>query len=144
MTNYIYEVRFPKGPDKSFTQKFNYKNDALNFAAQYPDSEVYMLELDYDDYTGTRGVGYLVDEIQIKGPEVDEICAEGQVTGENSCTSDNPDNYVDGVFRAPKMDDDLDDDFSEDLIDEDDSDEMSDEELGEALFSAINDSRDSK
>ena len=134
MTNFIYEVRFPNNPDPNFTQKFNYKNEALNFAEQYPDAEVYMLELDYDDYLGTRGTGYLVQEIQVKGPEVDDAVEAGIESGENSCACDNPDNYTNGEFRAPKLDDDLDSD--EELVDED-NDDITDAELGEALFSAI-------
>lgn len=131
MTNFIYEVRFPNNPDPNFTQKFNYKDEALNFAEQYPEAEVYMLELDYDDYLGIRGTGYLVQEIQVKGPLVDKVVKDGIESGENSCACDNPDNYVEGEFRAPKLDDDLNSD--EDLVEDD----MTDAELGEALFGAV-------
>lgn len=133
MIDYIYEVRFPQNPVPTFAQKFSSKNDALNFSDQYPGSEVYMLELDYDDYMGTRGIGNLVSEVQIRGAEAEANVKAGMESGMDTCACDNDDNYINGKFRAPKLDDDL-DDAETATADEDD---MTDDELGEALFSAI-------
>lgn len=143
MKNYFYEVRFPNNSDPTFSLKFSTKVDALEFANQFSDSEVYLVEInsqEYDDENSTN----LVKEVQIKGPLAKEIIQDGMKSNEDSCASDNPDNYVNGEFRAPKVLDDLDEPVSTQLPCSTDSsatsdlgDDMTDEELGEALFSKI-------
>ena len=101
MIDYIYEVRFPNNPDPTFTQKFSDRKEAEACHAENAGSELYMLELDYDDYTGMRGIGYLVSEIKLEDdlmPEEEPAEAEHE-------------------FRAPVLNDDLDED--EDLVKED-------------------------
>lgn len=128
MIDYIYEVRFPNNPDPTFTQKFSDRKEAEACHANNTGSELYMLELDYDDYTGMRGIGHLVSEIKL----------EDDLQPEEAPVETKPE------FRAPVLDDDLDDepiaaDSLNGLVDsDDDEDDMTDEELGEALFSALN------
>ena len=99
MIDYIYEVRFPNNPDPTFTQKFSDRKEAEACHAEYDGSELYLLELDYDDYTGMRGIGHLVSEIKL----------EDDLQPEEAPVDDKP------SFRAPVLDDDL-DDMDENLV----------------------------
>lgn len=81
----IYEVRGTDDPIDGDHVRFATKQEALEYAEQFDNATVYMLVLEYNEF---GDVGELVDEIQIKGPEVTaEINNEDHV---DSCMGDLP------------------------------------------------------
>lgn len=143
-----YEIRFAENPDPAFSQSFNYRAEAEDVMQEYPDAELYLVcDPEFCDNDELAAHNY---EIQLVGPEADQMNKEYDESTPDWFDSDmDPADYTDengefsreadGSFRAPKFEDDLDDDFSRlDSIDSIDAeDEMSDTDLGEALFSAI-------
>lgn len=109
MTDYIYEVRGTNDPIDGDKVVFSNKQEALEYADGYKDAEVYIIELDIDDF---NGIPTRVDEIQIRGPEVSANLADPSIP--NSCDADNPDCYdQDGNFICTNCEDDLVDDIDE-------------------------------
>lgn len=108
MRDVIYEVRFPNNLDPDFVQRFSNKTEACDYAYDFPDAEIYMLTVEYDDQYGIRGDAELISEVQIKGAEMDANLADDAIP--NSCDGDCEDNFdAAGNFRAPALEDDLDD-----------------------------------
>lgn len=143
-----YEVRFAENPDPAFSQSFNYRAEADDVMQEYPDAELYLVcDPEFCDNDELVAHNY---EIQLVGPEADQMNKEYDENTPDWFDSDmDSTDYTDkngefpreadGSFRAPKFEDDLDEEsFDLDSIDQDDpEDDMSDVALGEALFRAI-------
>ena len=111
MIDYIYEVRGTHDPIDGDRVVFTNKQEALDYADNYKEAEVYLVQLEVDDF---NGVPTKTAEVQIRGPEVSVNLADETIP--NSCDADNPDCYdQDGNFRYPEYDDDLDDELVDDF-----------------------------
>jgi hypothetical protein len=164
MIDYIYEVRGTHDPIDGDKVVFTNKQEALDYADNYKEAEVYLVQLEVDDF---NGVPTKTAEVQIRGPEVSANLADETIP--NSCDADNPDCYDEaGNFRYPEYDDDLDDELVDNLdadfeegyddrrghdpinrrervnmeevsVDEslEDDDDMTDQEFAEALYNAL-------
>lgn len=144
-----YEVRFAENPDSAFSQTFNYRSEADAYMHEYPNTELYLVcDPEFCDDDELADLNY---EIQLVGPEADRMTKEYDENTPNWFDSDmDRTQYSDengefprdetGSFRAPELEDNLDDDepVTTDLADFNDTDEeMSDADLGESLFRAI-------
>jgi len=105
MRDFIYEVRGTNDPVDGDRVVFTNREEAEDYASNFGNAEIYMVELELDD---DNGIPTKVNEFQIKGPEVDAIVNDPNIP--NSCDADNPDNYdAFGNFRYPECDDDFSD-----------------------------------
>lgn len=105
MRDFIYEVRGTNDPVDGDRVVFTNREEAEDYASNFGNAEIYMVELAIND---DNGIPTKVREFQIKGPEVNAIVNDPNIP--NSCDADNSDNYDEfGNFRYPECDDDFSD-----------------------------------